>query len=87
VKSLLPPSAAEYSFERDIIFEISRSEISKMMSLSKYYLALRVELCFVRRIIFTISRSEIVKMMCLKMLFGAKHREKSFAAFGGSIFL
>jgi hypothetical protein len=41
----------------------------------------------VRHIIFTISRSEIVKMMRLKMLFGAKHREKSFAAFGGSIFL
>ena len=33
---LLPPSAVEYSFERHIIFMISRSEIMKMMCLSKY---------------------------------------------------
>jgi len=39
VKSLLPPAAAEYYFERHIIFEISRSEISKMMCLSKDNLA------------------------------------------------
>jgi len=39
VKNLLPPSAAEYYFERHIIFEISRSEISKMMCLSKDNLA------------------------------------------------
>jgi len=31
----LPPSAAKFYFERHIIFEISRSEISKMMCLSK----------------------------------------------------
>jgi hypothetical protein len=36
---LLPPSAADYYFERHIIFEISRSEISKMMCLLKDYLA------------------------------------------------
>jgi hypothetical protein len=35
----LPPSAAKHYFERHIIFEISRSEISKMMCLSKDYLA------------------------------------------------
>jgi hypothetical protein len=35
----LPPAAAEYYFERHIIFEISRSEISKMMCLSKDNLA------------------------------------------------
>jgi len=35
----LPPKAAEYYFERHIIFEISRSEISKMMCLSKDNLA------------------------------------------------
>ncbi len=34
-----PPAAAEYYFERHIIFEISRSEISKMMCLSKDNLA------------------------------------------------
>ena len=39
VKSLLPPSAAEYSFVRHIIFTISRSEIVKMMCLTKYNLA------------------------------------------------
>ncbi|MFZ4428048.1 MAG: hypothetical protein ACOYOO_12880, partial [Saprospiraceae bacterium] len=31
IKSLLPPSAAEYYFEGHIIFEISLREISKMM--------------------------------------------------------
>jgi hypothetical protein len=35
----LPPAAAEYYFDRHIIFEISRSEISKMMCLSKDNLA------------------------------------------------
>ena len=39
VKSLLPPAAAEYYFERHIIFEISLREISKMMCLSKDNLA------------------------------------------------
>jgi len=34
VKSILPPAAAKFYFERHIIFEISRSEISKMMCLS-----------------------------------------------------
>jgi hypothetical protein len=38
-KSILPPAAAEYCFERHIIFEISLREISKMMCLSKYNLA------------------------------------------------
>jgi len=42
----LPPSAAEYCFERHIIFEISRSEISKMMCLSKYNLARSAEKTF-----------------------------------------
>jgi hypothetical protein len=36
VKSLLPPSAAEYSSERHVIFTISRSEIVKMTCLSKH---------------------------------------------------
>jgi hypothetical protein len=35
-KSLLPPTAAEYSFERHVIFAISRSEIAKMTCLSKH---------------------------------------------------
>ena len=35
----MPPSAAEYYFERHIIFEISLREISKMMCLSKDNLA------------------------------------------------
>jgi hypothetical protein len=39
VKSHLPPAAAEYYFERHIIFEISLREISKMMCLSKDNLA------------------------------------------------
>ena len=39
VKSLLPPTAAEYSFERHMIFMISQSEIMKIMCLSKYNLA------------------------------------------------
>ena len=39
VKSLLPPSAAEYYFERHMIFEISLREISKIMCLSKDNLA------------------------------------------------
>ena len=38
-KSLLPPAAAEYCFERHIVFEISLREISKTMCLSKYNLA------------------------------------------------
>jgi hypothetical protein len=33
--SVLPPAAAEYYLERRIVFEISRSEISKTMRLSK----------------------------------------------------
>ena len=36
VKSLLPPAAAEYYFERHVIFMISRSEIMKMTCLSKH---------------------------------------------------
>jgi hypothetical protein len=43
VKSILPPMAAEYYLERRIIFEISRSEISKMMRLSKDNLARSAE--------------------------------------------
>ena len=39
VKSLLPPAAAEYSFERHMIFMISLREIMKIMCLSKYNLA------------------------------------------------
>jgi hypothetical protein len=39
VKRLLPPAAAEYSSERQVIFTISRSEIVKMTCLSKYNLA------------------------------------------------
>ena len=38
-KSLLPPSAAEYSLDRDLFFMISLREITKNKSLSKYYLA------------------------------------------------
>ena len=36
VKSLLPPSATEYYFERHVILTISRSEIVKMTCLSKH---------------------------------------------------
>jgi hypothetical protein len=36
VKSLLPPSAAEYSSERHVIFTISLREIVKMTCLSKH---------------------------------------------------
>ena len=39
MKRLLPPSAAEYYFERHVILTISRSEIVKMTYLSKYNLA------------------------------------------------
>jgi hypothetical protein len=35
----LPPSAAEYSSERHVIFTISRSEIVKMTCLSKHHSA------------------------------------------------
>jgi hypothetical protein len=35
IKSLLPPSAAEYYLEGHLIFEISQSEISKMRCPSK----------------------------------------------------
>ncbi|MFZ4426182.1 MAG: hypothetical protein ACOYOO_03410 [Saprospiraceae bacterium] len=36
---ILPPSAAEYSSERHVIFTISLREIVKMTCLSKYYSA------------------------------------------------
>ena len=39
VKSILPPSAAEFSLDGDLFFMISRSEIMKNKSPSKYYLA------------------------------------------------
>jgi hypothetical protein len=39
VKRFLPPAAAIHYFERHIIFEISRREISKMMCLLKDYWA------------------------------------------------
>jgi hypothetical protein len=43
VKRFLPPAAAEYSFERHVIFTISRSEIVKMTCLSKHNLARSAE--------------------------------------------
>ena len=43
MKSLLPPTAAEYSFVRHIILMISRSEIIKMMCLTKHNLAQSAE--------------------------------------------
>ena len=70
-KSLLPPAAAEYYFDRDMIFEISLGEISKIMSLSKDNLARSTELCFERHVIFTISLREIVKMTCLSEEYSA----------------
>ena len=39
VKRFLPPSAAEFSLDGDLFFMISRSEIMKNKSPSKYYLA------------------------------------------------
>ena len=38
VKSLLPPAPAEFSLDGDLFFMISRSEIMKNKSPSKYYL-------------------------------------------------
>jgi hypothetical protein len=46
VKRFLPPAAAKYCFDRHIIFEISLREISKMMCLSKYNLALSAKFKF-----------------------------------------
>ena len=39
MKSLLPPSAAEYSFETDVFFMILRSKIMKNTSVSNSNLA------------------------------------------------
>ena len=38
VKRFLPPTAAEFSLDGDLFFMISRSEIMKNKSPSKYYL-------------------------------------------------
>jgi len=43
VKRFLPPSAAEFSLDGDLFFMISRSEIMKNKSTSKYYLARSAE--------------------------------------------
>ncbi|MEY4134506.1 MAG: hypothetical protein RL386_856 [Bacteroidota bacterium] len=48
VKGLLPPSAAEHSFVRHVIFTISLREIVKMTCLTKYNLARSAE-----KILFT----------------------------------
>ena len=57
----MPPAAAECYFEGHIIFEISRSEISKMMCPSKDNLALRAKFKFETDVFFMILRSKIMK--------------------------
>jgi hypothetical protein len=61
VKSLSPPQAAEYSFVSHIIFMISRSEIMKMMWLTKHNSALRAKFKFETDVFFMILRSKIMK--------------------------
>jgi hypothetical protein len=52
VESLLPPTAAEYSSERHVIFTISRSEIVKMTCRSKHHSARSAKIIFEINIIF-----------------------------------
>ena len=68
VKSLLPPSAAEYYFERHVILTISRSEIVKMTCLSKHKGLCKkflppaaAEFSLDGDLFLMISRSEIIK--------------------------
>jgi len=69
MKSLLPPQAAKYYFDRHVILTISRSEIVKMTCLSKHNLD--------GDIFFLISLREIRKKM--------SPSKENFAAAGGKI--